>query len=347
MVEPTEIEALREEYEKQIFDLRQLLAVSKSLNSMLEYHHLIDAILFNVMGQMKVLKAGLFAKKGLDARRFSLHRDSKGFDIDRSVDYSIPEEHPIVKLFTRQYGCYTLDDIKSRIGSFAGIEGLAALEPSLLVPLKAKGSVNGLLIVADKIGGGEFDVYEREYALNLGGLAAIAINNVALFELTTTDAMTRLRMKHYFYSMLVERMGEAASTGGKLSVMMIDIDFFKRFNDEYGHSCGDHVLKRVAREIQANVRSMDLASRYGGEEFCVLLPETDLERARAVAERVRVGIESAVTEYEGRSLSVTASLGVAEYDRRRDASAKALLDRADRAMYDSKQAGRNRVTLAD
>jgi two-component system cell cycle response regulator len=346
MTEASSIEALREEYEKQLFDLRQLLEVSKSLNSMLDYHILIDAILFNVMGQMKVLKAGIFAKKSLDATRFSLHRNYKGFEIEHGVDYAIDEDHPVIKLFNRQYGCYSLEDLRQRVGTIGGLEGLTSLGPSLLVPLKAKGSINGILIMGEKIGEEGFDVYEREYALNLAGLAAVAINNAFLFEMTTTDMMTRLKMKHYFYTVLLERMAEAALSSKPLSVIMIDIDFFKKVNDTYGHSCGDAVLKQVARLIQASVRGNDLAARYGGEEFCVLLADAGAERARQAAERIRASVASSPTSYEGQSLSVTVSLGVAQYDPSRDVSGKSLIDRADHALYDSKQTGRNRVSVS-
>jgi two-component system, cell cycle response regulator len=347
MTEKSEIETLRDEYEKQLFDLRQLLEISKSLNSLLDYHILIDAILFNVMAQMKVLKAGIFAKKDFDSTRFSLRRNYKGFEVRHGINYWIPEDHPVLKLFTHQYGCYTLEDMRQRLGSFAGIECIEALEPSLLVPLKAKGTVNGLLVMGGRIGDESFDVSEREYALNLAGLAAVAINNAFLFEMTTTDMMTRLKMKHYFYTVLLQRMGEAASTSKPLSVIMIDIDFFKKFNDTYGHSCGDAVLKQVARVMQASVRGNDLAARYGGEEFCILLPDSDADHARQAAERLRLSIAGTPTEYEGKSLAVTVSLGVAEYDRMRDVSGKSLIDRADKALYQSKQEGRNRVSVAD
>jgi two-component system, cell cycle response regulator len=347
MTEKSEIDILRDEYEKQLFDLRQLLEVSKSLNSLLDYHILIDAILFNVMAQMKVLKAGIFAKKDFDSTRFSLRRNYKGFEVKHDVNYWIAEDHPVLKLFNHQYGCYTLGDLRQRLGSFSGIECIEALEPSLLVPLKAKGTVNGLLVMGGRIGDDSFDVSEREYALNLAGMAAVAINNAFLFEMTTTDMMTRLKMKHYFYTVLLQRMGEAASASKPLSVIMIDIDFFKKFNDTYGHSCGDAVLKQVARVIQSCVRGNDLAARYGGEEFCVLLPDSDADRARQAAERLRQSIAGTPTEYEGKSLAVTVSLGVAQYDSLRDVSGKSLIDRADKALYQSKQEGRNRVSVAE
>jgi two-component system, cell cycle response regulator len=346
MTDRSEIEAIREEYEKQLFDLRQLLEVSKSLNSVLDYNILIDAILLNVMGQMKVLKAGLFAKKGLDSTRFSLHRNYKGFEIEHGIDYSIAENHPVIGLFAKQCGCYSLGDLRQRLGSLEGLEGVESLSPTLLVPLKAKGAINGLLVVGERIGEESFDVYEREYALNLASLAAIAIHNAFLFEMTTTDMMTRLKMKHYFYSVLLERMGESASSGRRLSVVMIDIDFFKKFNDTYGHSCGDAVLKQVARVMQASVRGNDMAARYGGEEFCLLLSDADVAHARSAAERLRSAIAATPTDYEGQSLSVTVSMGVAQYDRDRDVSGKSLIDRADKALYVSKQEGRNRVSVA-
>jgi len=337
----------REDYEKQIFDLRQLLEVSKSLNSTLDYNILIDSILFTIMGQMKVIKAGLFAKKGIDTPYFSLHRNYKGFDVDHRVNYSISEDHPAIKLFTRQYGCYTLEDIKRRFGSLQGLEGLASLEPSLIVPLKAKGVINGILVLGERIDDSGFDAYEREYILTLAALAAVAINNAFLFEMTTTDMMTKLKMKHYFYTVLIERMEQAAIAGKPLSIVMLDIDFFKKFNDTHGHLCGDAVLKQVARILQSCVRAVDLAARYGGEEFCVLLPDADRERAKAVAERIRQSVAGTPTEYEGLSLLVTVSVGVAQYDPARDVSAKSLIDRADRALYFSKQNGRDRVTAAE
>jgi two-component system, cell cycle response regulator len=348
---PEDYEALhdseREYYEKQIFDLRQLVEVSKSLNSTLDYNILIDSILFTIMGQMKVLKAGLFAKKGIDTPYFSLHRNYKGFEVNRATDYSIVEDHPLIKLLSRHFRCYTMEEIDERLGSFKGIQGLASLEPSLVVPLKAKGVINGIIIVGKRIEDEPFSDYEKDFVLDVAILAAIAINNAFLFEMTTTDMMTKLKMKHYFYTVLLEKMEQAALAEKPLSIIMMDIDFFKKFNDTYGHQCGDAVLRQVARIIQASVRTMDLAARYGGEEFCVLLPETDVDHAWAVAERIRQGISGAATEYEGLSLRVTISLGIAQYDPGRDVSGKSLIDRADRALYASKLAGRDRVSVAE
>jgi two-component system cell cycle response regulator len=333
------------DYEKQIFDLRQLLEISKSLNSTLDYTILIDSILFICMAQMKVIKAGIFTKKGLDSDGFVLQRNFKGFEIDLTKDYAIPEQHPLIKLFSDHYGCYTLSDIHNNIGPLAGLEHIEALEPSLIVPLKAKGQINGVIILGERIDETDFDPYEREYLLNIATLAAISINNAFLFEMTTTDMMTKLKMKHYFYTVLQERYGNKDMPPKGYNIIMLDIDFFKRFNDTYGHSCGDLVLVAVARTIAEHVRSTDIAARYGGEEFVVLITDDGQDTAIKIAERIRTAIEAMETEFEGQKLKITVSCGVASYDKTIDDNPKTVVERADRALYQSKQQGRNRVTF--
>ncbi|GAB1456047.1 hypothetical protein MASR2M48_13540 [Spirochaetota bacterium] len=128
------------------------------------------------------------------------------------------------------------------------------------MPLKAKGVINGLILLDEQITKEAFSDYEKSYLLNIAILASIAINNAFLFEMTTTDMMTKLRMKHYFYTVLLEKMEESAFSEKPLSVIMCDIDFFKKFNDTYGHSCGDDVLKNVAKLIQNQTRSVDVAT---------------------------------------------------------------------------------------
>lgn len=345
-MENSDIVQLRDEYEKQIFDLKQLFEISKSLNSTLDYGILIESILYTIMGQMKVLKAALYTKKGLDSTCFNLHRNFKGFELEHEHDYSIPEDAPAMRLFARETRCWTLAEIRLRFGNLGGLEVLEDMEPCLLVPLKAKGVVNGLILLGEQIICDDFSPYEKDYLLNIAILASIAISNAFLFEMTTTDMMTKLRMKHYFYTVLLDKMEESAFTEKPLSVIMCDIDHFKNFNDTYGHSCGDEVLKSVAKLIQNQTRSVDVAARYGGEEFCMLLPDTDAATAEIIAERIRKGIEAMAIEYDGQKMSITLSLGVAQYDPDRDLTGKSVIDRADKAMYLAKQSGRNKVMVA-
>lgn len=335
------------DYEKQIYDLKQLLEISRSLNSTLDFSILIDSILYICMAQMKVTDAALFTRKGLDADCFSLHRNYKGFDIDHSLEYSIPDDHELVRLFSHEYACFTVDEIHQRIGIPEGMEPIEKLNPALIIPLKAKGQINGIIMLGERIDESDFDQHERDYLLNIAILASIAINNAFLFEMTTTDIMTKLKMKHYFFTTLMERFNLDEEEPSPFSLIMIDIDFFKRFNDTYGHSCGDMVLKKVAHTILEHIRPDDLAARYGGEEFVVLLDNSDASRTLTVAERIRCAVEDTVTDYEGLNLQVTISCGVAEYDVELDFTPKSLIDRADKALYHSKQSGRNQVSLAE
>ncbi len=333
--------------EKQIYDLKQLLEISKSLNSVIDFSTLIEALLYTCMGQMKTLGVAIFTKKNFDASNFQLNRNYCGFELQNDYDYAIPEEHPLIKLLNQQNSCMTMDDIKNAVGLDGSIDCLIALAPTLVVPLKAKNHINGILVLGEQITAEPYSAYEKEHILNIASLAAIAISNAALLEMTTTDMMTHLKLKHYFYTVLMEKLETCDSQGIPMSVIMLDIDFFKKFNDTYGHACGDVVLQKVASVIQQNTRNQDMAARYGGEEFVVMLCDTPIAAAEKIAERIRSSIANLDIFYDELHLSLTVSAGVAEYDKGRDQTAKNLVDRADKALYASKQNGRNRVSIAE
>jgi two-component system, cell cycle response regulator len=333
--------------ERQIYDLKQLLEISKSLNSVIDFSTLIEAILYTCMGQMKTLGIAIFTKKNFDATTFQLNRNYCGFELDNEYDYSIPEGHSLIKLMNAQNSCMTITDVKKTLEIDAPLESLITLQPSLIVPLKAKNHISGLLLLGEQITAEPYSEYEKEHILNIAALAAIAISNAALLEMTTTDMMTHLKLKHYFYTVLMEKLEIGATQKMPLSVLMLDIDFFKRFNDTYGHACGDVVLQMVASVIQQNTRNQDMAARYGGEEFVVMLCDTPARTASKIAERIRSSIENLDILYDGQHLNLTISIGVAQYNPELDATAKTLVDRADKALYTSKQTGRNKVSVAE
>jgi len=161
--------------------------------------------------------------------------------------------------------------------------------------------------------------------------------------------MTHLKLKYYFFNVLTDKLDLAFAQNQPLSVIMFDIDFFKKFNDTYGHACGDYVLQTVAKIIKSGIRGQDMASRYGGEEFTVMLHNTGKEEAMQVAERIRQKIENNDFFYEDQHMQVTISSGVSVFstDNNPVTSAKQLVEQADQALYMSKRNGRNRVTFAD
>jgi two-component system cell cycle response regulator len=166
----------------------------------------------------------------------------------------------------------------------------------------------------------------------------------ASMELAVTDALTGLHNRRYMEMHLQSLLDQAASRDRPLSALVVDIDFFKAVNDGFGHDAGDDVLREFGRRLRTSVRGIDLACRLGGEEFVVIMPDTDPAVARIVAERVRKTTEGApfMIAAGARSISVTASIGVASY-LGPDDSAAALLKRADLALYRAKSEGRNRV----
>jgi diguanylate cyclase (GGDEF)-like protein len=298
------------------------------------------------MAQLKVLKVGLFVRKYLDSAEFSLHRNYTGFEIIREQNYIIPENHDLIHLFSNEYNCYTLDDIREKKVSLEGLEAIVNLEPSLIIPLKAKGHINGIIMLGERIGDGAFDDYEREYIISIATMASIAINNAFLFEMTTTDMMTKLKMKHYLYTIMLERL-EAAKKARGFSIIMMDLDFFKNINDTHGHTCGDLVLQHVAQIILNNIRTADIAARYGGEEFVVLVSKPGKKLVLEIAERIRTTIEESQICYKDKLLKTTISCGVACYNRKKDLSPNIMIERADQALYKSKQKGRNQVSMAE
>lgn len=335
--------------EKEIFDLKQLLQISKSLNSVLEFDRLIEAILYIVMAQLKTLGAAIFTKKSFDDNLFVLNRDHYGFDIIRDAQYSINVDHPLINFLDKSDSGCTPDEISKNIKTDKIVKDLFSLSPSFFVPLKAKNRMIGFLLLGEKMESShQFTDYEKNIIENIASLAAMAINNSQLLEMTTTDIMTHLKLKHYFFTLLMEHLYTINSSGEKketLSILMIDIDFFKNINDTYGHAAGDIVLEEVAKIIKSCTRNADTAARYGGEEFVVMLNNTSASAAMAVAERIRKSVEEKSIMYDGKKINVTISIGVSSYNFDLE-SAKSIVERADKALYESKQNGRNRVTLS-
>lgn len=169
-----------------------------------------------------------------------------------------------------------------------------------------------------------------------------------LLALSRTDALTGLYNRRHLEERLHEEFTRSRRYGSPLSLVMLDIDHFKRINDSYGHPFGDEVLRAVARTARARLREVDLLARYGGEELCALLPETSPEDARVVCERVREAIASIELEHQTvdglrQPVRCTASIGVASLPSPTLASAEALMRAADECLYAAKGAGRNRV----
>ena len=180
--------------------------------------------------------------------------------------------------------------------------------------------------------------------------AAIAIENAVLFkkleDLSVTDDLTRLYNSRYLNQFLHQEVKRCRRYGYAVSVVFLDLDGFKSVNDRYGHLAGGRTLTEIGRVIRASVRDTDIVSRFGGDEFTVVLPQTGVEGARVIAERVRSAIETwDYHETLGLDLRLTASIGIACYPDHAE-TREGWIGQADRAMYRVKEQGKNGIAFA-
>jgi diguanylate cyclase (GGDEF)-like protein len=168
-----------------------------------------------------------------------------------------------------------------------------------------------------------------------------------LIEVASTDGLTSIANRAAFDARIDEEISKAKAERSSLGLIMLDIDHFKSFNDNHGHQAGDEVLRRVAKCLRREVRGVGFVSRYGGEEFAVILCGKDISTVKRLAEAIRFAIESTIVEYEGKTLRVTASLGASVVDyRQHSATPDQLINFADQRLYEAKKNGRNRTEAA-
>lgn len=211
----------------------------------------------------------------------------------------------------------------------------------LSVPLKVKDRVTGVVNIVNKMSEEGFTPDDQRLMEALAHQAAMAVEHARLYELAITDGLTKLFIHRYFQARLDEEIMRAKRYHTTVSLILFDIDHFKKFNDTYGHQQGDIVLIESAKLIKQAVRdTVDIPARYGGEEFTIILPETDAKGAQLVAERLRKTVEAYDFPGQGKALKVTISLGIASFPDH--ASTKpVLIKKADIALYACKEKGRN------
>jgi diguanylate cyclase (GGDEF)-like protein len=220
-------------------------------------------------------------------------------------------------------------------------------ETCIIAPLAAGNQTIGVLNLSDKKDGTVFDeVNDLPPVIQLSSQVAAAIHNYNLFQevqkQARSDSMTGFLNHRAFYEELERAIANSRRYDHTFSLVMIDIDNFKGFNDRYGHQVGDEVIRLVARTIQESIRDTDVPSRYGGDEFSIILTEANIQEARAAAERIRASVGKAPLKTpSGGELTITLSIGIAQFENRMGLADFIRL--ADQMMYQAKSLGKNRV----
>jgi len=217
----------------------------------------------------------------------------------------------------------------------------------VIAPLVCQDRVIGVLNLTDKTHDERFTAEDIEVIELFRQLVGASIGNIKLFEKTQrqakTDGLTGLANHRTFYETLEKELRRSQRYGGKISVIMIDVDNLKSINDTFGHRTGDMAIKKISRKINECIRQIDTAARYGGDEFAVILPNTMLEKAVVVGERMVELVAKSPLVWEGKHITISISVGLGEYGP--ESCPADITNRSDEALYLAKQAGKNTLRI--
>jgi diguanylate cyclase (GGDEF)-like protein len=227
----------------------------------------------------------------------------------------------------------------------AALKPLEDLNPELIIPIIGPEGLYGLVLVGNKMLEADYHPTELVFLQQLMSFVSQAIQNHLHYEHSVRDVKTGLFNHGFFMTRLSEEIARTQRSEEVSSLMVMDVDKFKNFNDTYGHLAGDRVLETLAFTIKQTVRAGDIPSRFGGEEFTILLPNTARQTGWIAAERLRTAVAAMKVPWEPPLPQVTISIGLVSFDKSTNATAEEIIHRADEALYQSKENGRNRTSV--
>jgi diguanylate cyclase (GGDEF)-like protein len=225
------------------------------------------------------------------------------------------------------------------------LEGLRGFEINVILPLKGIGGIFGFVLFSAKVTGDAYTESEMAYLSRLIRFFSVGLQNTLHHQSSIMDLKTSLFNHAYFMRRLEEELFRGRRNKTDTALLLMDIDFFKHLNDTHGHIAGDIVLQELAKTLKNKLRAKDVLSRFGGEEFTLLLPNTPMPTALEIAERLRAAVEELKVPHANKELGITISVGCAFSCPANPLAPQELISMADEALYKSKKNGRNRVTL--
>jgi diguanylate cyclase (GGDEF)-like protein len=326
-------------------DLKEIIEIAFQITAQLDIENVIKNVVWSFVSkfQMETLTALIPGEMEDSPPVVIFYRGVKREDLSLELPYLVPV---LAFLDKDEYSQIPFSYFRDNYPDKIVVERFAALGVDMIVPLRTdKGSI-GILLLPPSGSGAPYGLSDLQFVTRIVRFASIAIENASLFHQATTDRMTGLFSHHFFEKTLDEELERARRYKSTFSLLMFDIDHFKNFNDTYGHLQGDKIIREIARQLTRSIRQVDFPARYGGEEFAVILPAVDVRGAVVVAERIRRKIETFAfaSANGGPPLHVTISVGVTEFDPGTVYAPSEIVRDADRALYQSKEKGRNRVT---
>lgn len=332
----------REKYDSSLM----LQRVSSSAASVLDLDKLTNLILEELFSTLHI-KRGAFFLKTNDDGDFEIvtHRGLDGHD-----QIKFREGHPLIRWFEINNRVLTVNDLDV-LPHFKALweqeeMDLRNLGVELYIPLKVGNNLAGILGIGPKLSEEKYARDDELILITLANQTAVAIENARLFyqvqQLAIIDDLTGVYNRRHLLELSEREFKRAQRFRRSLSLVMMDIDHFKLVNDNHGHAVGDEVLRIIAERCKSNIRTVDVFGRYGGEEFIILLPETELVEAFQITERLCNKIADSPISTSAGPINITASFGIASFNTD-VGDLNALLRHADMALYSAKRNGRNRL----
>jgi diguanylate cyclase (GGDEF)-like protein len=325
-----------------------LVEASNEIYSILNFRQLLNSALLTVIGQVGVQSA--FVLMYDQKKRSYSQIYQKGFRAKEIQKIKFKVDSPLVKYFTRHNAPVYIKQLNRQKEFVPYVQKLKELGIFIIAPIMYSERVQGIIATGEKLYSTEFTQTDFELFHVLVNIISISIENSLHYEavknLSLTDEMTNLHNYRSFISRLKEEINRAKRNKSDISLVILDIDHFKNYNDTLGHQAGDEALREVGKVLRKTVRDEDIVSRYGGEDFCIIFPGIAKEGITSLCERIRIKIEKHkfYKEKVQPTGMLTISLGGASFPK--DANdMHTLIQKADEALYRAKHLGRNQIQI--
>ena len=337
------------ELQKKIYYLSNLFDISNELHAALDINKLMDTALFALISHLGAKSTALLLSTDpTDETIYPI--SSKGFLEVDTRKMKIDRYGQLFHYFTVEEKPKFVSDLIKLENLSKEAKKLESVGVALIAPIKSGEILEGFVLLGNRLRNKAYTISEIDILKMFNSILSVALSNASMYEkikeLSYTDGMTALHNYRFFEMRLREELSRCARLGNDLGLIIMDIDYFKNYNDTLGHQAGDEALRIVARVLKSSARNVDICCRYGGEEFAVILPNVTVEGASIFADRLRQRIEK--TKFPKEEIQpngkLTCSIGVSVFPYDAD-NIDDLIHKSDLALYRAKKMGRNRIIM--